>query len=120
VKTWYKRTNRRGYSAQITVVERRRARLRRLRDALREDREELTHPYEEGESPGVSAAINSRYYIGNSGRFFLLNSPDPVSLVSPSFGSVFEIMTHSYIEDAGLHSQVEEASFTSNTALGGS
>ncbi|KAH6904929.1 hypothetical protein BKA70DRAFT_1431513 [Coprinopsis sp. MPI-PUGE-AT-0042] len=73
VKTWYKRTNRRGYSAQIAAVERRRTRLRRLREMLREDHQELSPIDEAGESPGVSVPFQTRYHIGNSGAFYILH-----------------------------------------------
>ncbi|KAH6907235.1 hypothetical protein BKA70DRAFT_1428201 [Coprinopsis sp. MPI-PUGE-AT-0042] len=74
VKTWYKRTNRRGYSAQIAAVERRRARLLRLRAMLREDCQELEPGDTDDESPGVFAPIHHRYHIGAIGRFHILNA----------------------------------------------
>ncbi|KAH6891571.1 hypothetical protein BKA70DRAFT_1537922 [Coprinopsis sp. MPI-PUGE-AT-0042] len=75
VKTWYKRTNRRGYSAQIAAVERRRIRLHRLREMLRKDRQELGPIDEEGESPGVSVPLqHTGYHIGSGGAFYLLNA----------------------------------------------
>lgn len=92
VKMWYKRTNRRGYSGQIATVERRRTRLRRLTAMLREDRHEIAPIAEEGEYPGVSVPVNSRYRIGTSGPFHLLTikfisgpgADDPALHVSPS------------------------------------
>jgi hypothetical protein len=79
IKAWYKRTDRKNYSAQIAKIERRRARFRRMKANMAESiarcNPTLTTDTITDEA-GVMASESSHFQIGHSSKIFFQMSVD--------------------------------------------
>ncbi|KAH6893803.1 hypothetical protein BKA70DRAFT_1534526 [Coprinopsis sp. MPI-PUGE-AT-0042] len=71
IKSWYKRTDRRNYPAQIAKIARRRARFRRLKARLSSEEPTLDS---DDCTPGFVAPTTVQYYIGQSKKHLDLNA----------------------------------------------
>ncbi|KAH6897581.1 hypothetical protein BKA70DRAFT_1116289, partial [Coprinopsis sp. MPI-PUGE-AT-0042] len=84
VKTWYKRTDRRNYSAQIATIERQRARLTQLKVQYNSDQQlpaaNAMEADVEEPTAGLTGPESTHHHIGGSNRFLNLHA----SFVSPA------------------------------------
>jgi len=81
VKAWYSRTNRKTYIYQITRIERRQARLRRIRRNLNRNYSEVV---EKTSQPHHHIGISQKLYV-HVGTFLRENSGDPAIKVNHAF-----------------------------------